>query len=77
MTKSESPTAQKAGAAGNEGNYAGIIGANGSGRRTMWAGGQQRFTGAIHGGSNETADALPERGYTIHVGSLPELRGLL
>jgi hypothetical protein len=77
MKKSESPTSPKAGTAGNMGNYGGILGASGSGRRTMWAGGQQRFTGAIHGGYDKTADALPERGYTIHVGSLPELRGLL
>jgi hypothetical protein len=41
--------------------------------------GTERHTwlGAIIGGCSETVDALPERGYTVHVVSLPELRGLL
>jgi hypothetical protein len=57
--------------------------ANGSDRTAIWAGGQQQGVGAQHGlgarygGCSDAVDALPERGYTIHVGSLPELRGLL
>ena len=41
--------------------------------------GTGRFSGlgADVGGCSETVDALPERGYTVHFVSLPELRGLL
>ena len=39
--------------------------------------GRGQEVGAKYGGCSEAADALPERGYTIHVVSRPELRGLL
>jgi hypothetical protein len=48
----------------------------GSGRATLGTWGQ-RGLGVFTGGCSEAVDALLERGYTIHVGSLRELRGLL
>jgi hypothetical protein len=46
--------------------------------RGAWMGTKRhQWLGAVAGGCSETVDALPERGYTIHVASLSELRGLL
>jgi hypothetical protein len=48
-----------------------------SGRTTTGALGQQYGLGVLHGGCSEMVDALLERGYTMHVGSLEEHRGQL
>lgn len=40
-------------------------------------GSQNYGLGALHGGCSEAVDALPERGYTIHVASLRELANML
>ena len=73
MTTSQSRTESKAKTPGTVRS----LGATESDRRAKWAGGQHKDTGPYHGGRSEADDALPDRGYTIHVGSLQELRGLL
>jgi hypothetical protein len=49
----------------------------GYGERGAGAGAERHGLGAIAGGLSKAVDALPERGYTVHIASLPELRGLL